>query len=404
MDEFSAVSRRLPIWQLYERARSLGLAVQVSAQSWPGLAADDDERYRVATTADGGIWLLRTPHPEPVAALAGARRVVDTARRLLGVPLWAHEGLSRAEGTPVVDPEIIRGLDVGQAAYIYRGGVTYVQIKRLVAGPAELPARSAAARPARRRGRGRTGRAWRREAGRPGRPAGRMRAGAGGPGAAGPAGAATPPGAGGRSRPSRAGRHQRAAGRGVRGGAVMGLPGGADPFSALGLPARADLTDDDVRSAWRRIAAATHPDRADGGDPGRFALAAAAYTMLQTRSGRGEALADLASFSPRAGRPRPAGPLRPASPAQDRPGRPPAPAGRPAEPGPAPVTGIRRWRLVSRIRRGRPARLALRILIAVAVGSIAVAVAGLQPATPALITGALTWLLLTARHDLAPPP
>jgi hypothetical protein len=138
VDEFSAVSRRLPIWQLYERARSLGLAVQVSAQSWPGLAADEDERYRVATTADGGIWLLRTPHPEPVAALAGARRVVDTARRLLGVPFWAHEGLSRSEGTPVVDPEIIRGLDVGQAAYIYRGGVTYVQVKRLVAGPAEL--------------------------------------------------------------------------------------------------------------------------------------------------------------------------------------------------------------------------------------------------------------------------
>ena len=174
---------------------------------------------------------------------------------------------------------------------------------------------------------------------------------------------------------------------------MTGLPGGAEPFSALGLPARADLTDDDVRSAWRRIAAATHPDRADGGDPGRFALAAAAYTMLQTRSGRGEALADLRSLSPRPGRP---------GPAQDRFGRPPAPAG-PAEPGPARVTGIRRSRLASRIRRGRPARLALRILIAVAVGSIAVAVAGLQPATPALITGALTWLVLTARHDLAPP-
>ena len=148
VDEFSAVSRRLPIWQLYERARSLGLAVQVSAQSWPGLAADDDERYRVATTADGGIWLLRTPHPEPVAALAGARRVVDTARRMLGVPLWAHEGLSRAQGTPVVDPEIIRALDVGQAAYIYRGGVTYVQVKRLVAGPAELPRPAARPGPA----------------------------------------------------------------------------------------------------------------------------------------------------------------------------------------------------------------------------------------------------------------
>ena len=146
VDEFSAVSRRLPIWQLYERARSLGLAVQVSAQSWQGLAADEDERYRVASTADGGIWLLRTPYPEPVAALAGSRRVVDTTRRLLGVPLWAHEGLSRTGGTPVVDGEIIRGLAVGQAAYIYRGGVTYLQVKRLVAGPAEL------ARPVRRAG------------------------------------------------------------------------------------------------------------------------------------------------------------------------------------------------------------------------------------------------------------
>ncbi len=204
----------------------------------------------------------------------------------------------------------------------------------------------------------------------------------------------------------------------------MGLPGGADPFSALGLPARADLTDDDVRSAWRRIAAATHPDRADGGDPGRFALAAAAYTMLRTRSGRGEVLADLASPSPRAGWARSgraasgraasgraasgrAASGRAASgrarPARDRPGRPPTPAA-PAEPGPDLVTGMRGSRPVSRIRRGRPARLALRVLIAVAVGVIAVVAAGSQPATPALITGALTWLLLTARHDLAPPP
>ncbi len=138
VDEFSAVSRRLPIWQLYERARSLGLAVQVSAQSWPGLAADEDERYRIATAADGGIWLLRTPHPEPVAALAGSMKVVDTTRRLLGVPLWSHQGTSRMRLAPVVDPALIRALDVGQAAYIYRGGATYVQVKRLVAAPAAL--------------------------------------------------------------------------------------------------------------------------------------------------------------------------------------------------------------------------------------------------------------------------
>jgi hypothetical protein len=33
---------------------------------------------------------------------------------------------------------MIRSLDVGQAAYIYRGGVTFVQIKRLIAAPAAL--------------------------------------------------------------------------------------------------------------------------------------------------------------------------------------------------------------------------------------------------------------------------
>jgi hypothetical protein len=38
----------------------------------------------------------------------------------------------------VADPAIIRSLDVGQAAYIYRGGVTFIHVKRLVAAPAAL--------------------------------------------------------------------------------------------------------------------------------------------------------------------------------------------------------------------------------------------------------------------------
>jgi len=112
--------------------------VQVSAQSWQGLAPDDDDRYRLAATADGGIWLLRTPHPEPVTALAGNRPVLDTSRRLLGVPRWGHEGSSRIREEPVADPALVRRLGVGQAAYIYRGGVTFVQVKRLVAAPAAL--------------------------------------------------------------------------------------------------------------------------------------------------------------------------------------------------------------------------------------------------------------------------
>jgi curved DNA-binding protein CbpA len=220
----------------------------------------------------------------------------------------------------------------------------------------------------------------------------------------------------------------------------VSAPGGGDPFTALGLPSRAGLTDDDVRAAWRRLATATHPDRSDGGDPARFAAAAAAYTVLRTRSGRGEALADLAELAGRTHRPgRPAAGTRrrggtipagrPAGPAATQPavpGRGPGTeaddAGRPARqaarPGPAPAGPSSRTRraardagpqrlmtarLVQRARRGRPARLALRVLLAVAIGIGVAAVAGLQPATPALWTGILTWFLLTARHDLAPP-
>jgi hypothetical protein len=138
VDEFSSVSRRLPIWQLYERARSLGLAVQVSAQSWEGLAAFEDERYRIAATAEGGIWLLRTSRPGPVTELAGTRIALDTSRRLGGAAGWSDDGSTRPRLAPVLDPDIVRRLDVGQAAYVYRGGVTYVQVKRLVGAQAAL--------------------------------------------------------------------------------------------------------------------------------------------------------------------------------------------------------------------------------------------------------------------------
>jgi hypothetical protein len=139
VDEFSAVARRLPIWGLYERARSLGLAVQVSAQSWPGLAGTEDERNRIAAAADGGLWLLRTPYPEPVTALAGSRKLTDTSRKLRRSHAWSEEGQSRTALAPVADPALIRGLDTGQVAYIYRGGVTYIQVKRLIGSPPALP-------------------------------------------------------------------------------------------------------------------------------------------------------------------------------------------------------------------------------------------------------------------------
>jgi curved DNA-binding protein CbpA len=74
-----------------------------------------------------------------------------------------------------------------------------------------------------------------------------------------------------------------------------------NPFEALGLPARPDLDDEQVRAAWRAIAAATHPDRPDGGDLAAYTAASAAYAELRTPWARSEAYADLADRATRAG-------------------------------------------------------------------------------------------------------
>lgn len=50
-----------------------------------------------------------------------------------------------------------------------------------------------------------------------------------------------------------------------------------NPFTLLGLPARFDLREDEIRAAWLRRAAAAHPDRAPTLDEDEQARAAAAY-------------------------------------------------------------------------------------------------------------------------------
>jgi hypothetical protein len=160
-----------------------------------------------------------------------------------------------------------------------------------------------------------------------------------------------------------------------------------DPFAMLGLPASAELTDEQVRAAWRVIATTTHPDLPGGGDPGRYAAASAAYAQLRTGWGRSEAYADLLDTTPP-----PHWPWQQAR-------HPPTPAAGPA---------VSPWRGVllipARVRHGRPARLGLRIAAAAALGFLVLHAGAGTPAITGLLTGLATWLVLTARGDLAPPP
>jgi hypothetical protein len=154
-----------------------------------------------------------------------------------------------------------------------------------------------------------------------------------------------------------------------------------NPFGALGLPARPDLTDEQVRAAWRAVASATHPDRPGGGNVADYTAAAAAYAQLRTPWGRSEAYADLAAAREPATVPLPVVASAPGS------------------------RAARSVLLVpARIRHGRPLRLAARALAGAVLALTTLSLIPGQPAAPAVITGIVTWFLLTARADLVPPP
>ena len=129
-DDYSAVSRRVPLSNLYERGRSLGIGVQVSAQTWQGLGADEDERYRIAATADGGLWVHA--HPLPRAAGRAGRAPAGCWRPRTSSS--ATPGATRAppgiQHAWTADPDLIRRLEIGQACYISHGTATFVQVAR----------------------------------------------------------------------------------------------------------------------------------------------------------------------------------------------------------------------------------------------------------------------------------
>ena len=279
---------------------------------------------------------MRTPYPQPVCELAGTRRVIETATKVIG-GMWGDEGSSRVQHAWTADPR-------HRPPPRDRAGRVHPR-RRVHLGPDRPPPALPAA---------------------PARPAPRTAVVIPQPAARAP------------------GRRSPAAPAALDDVFGPGDPPmtATNPFAALGLPARPDLTDEQVRTAWRPVAAATHPDRPDGGDPARYAEASAAYAVLRTPWGRSEAYADLTASpaAPSAARPRRLA-------ARPGPGRRRAVA---ADPGPDLARPARGWRCGSSppscwpSSRRSPARAARLWL-------------GWPP-------GIGVWLVLTVRADLAPPP
>jgi hypothetical protein len=130
----------VPVHELTERCRSLGLAVQVAAQSWEGLAPEESERSRLAATAAGGVVVMRCPDPEPLCRLAGSRKVIETGRKIIAAGRYGDEGTGRVQQAWVADPDRVRNFRAGQAAWIHGNACSYVLVAPYRRSPLPLAA------------------------------------------------------------------------------------------------------------------------------------------------------------------------------------------------------------------------------------------------------------------------
>jgi hypothetical protein len=142
VDEFSALESTADAAHLFERLRSFGAAVIVSAQGYAGLGVAGDRILDAAQT----LVLHRCAEPERLIARAGTVPRVEHTRYLpgrdaAGGPAGREGAVTRREGWRV-RPNDVRQLPVGEAVVVSGGKAARVRVERLLP-PEELLAAAA---------------------------------------------------------------------------------------------------------------------------------------------------------------------------------------------------------------------------------------------------------------------
>jgi hypothetical protein len=132
VDEFSALESTADAAHLFERLRSFGAAVIISAQGYAGLGVAGDRILDAAQT----LVLHRSAEPERLVARAGTVSRVEHTRYLpgrdaSGGPAGREGAVTRREGWRV-RPNDVRQLPVGEAIVVSGGRAGRVRVERLL--------------------------------------------------------------------------------------------------------------------------------------------------------------------------------------------------------------------------------------------------------------------------------
>jgi hypothetical protein len=132
VDEFSALESTADAAHLFERLRSFGAAVIISAQGYAGLGVAADRILDAAQT----LVLHRSADPERLIARAGTVPRIEHTRYLpgrdaSGGPAGREGAVTRREGWRV-RPNDVRQLPVGEAVVVSGGRAGRVRVERLL--------------------------------------------------------------------------------------------------------------------------------------------------------------------------------------------------------------------------------------------------------------------------------
>jgi hypothetical protein len=147
LDEYSAVSSTVNVVNLVERIRSMGGSVVVGAQSWEGLAPDDDQRRRLLGAMGGGMFVLQTSMPGKLAEIAGTKRQSEHGVHSLSAHQMGDESSVRMQDAFLLSPQRVRELPVGHTAYVRQGEVTWGAVAQLGRDGDGQPSRAVQAHP-----------------------------------------------------------------------------------------------------------------------------------------------------------------------------------------------------------------------------------------------------------------
>ncbi|WP_433622758.1 hypothetical protein [Nocardia sp. CA-120079] len=128
IDELSRVDAN--VYDAAEALRSQDVALVLGYHSFESIAATDREAARTIKGCAGGVIACRSEGADDILKTFGTRRAIEPSRHTLGAK-HGNEGSVRMQDSFLVDPNLLRRIEPGDAVHVNAGTARWGRVARL---------------------------------------------------------------------------------------------------------------------------------------------------------------------------------------------------------------------------------------------------------------------------------